>query len=134
MNRSMGSHNAARAQTTDGAHAGGTILVVDDEAPIVDVLCMLLEDEGYSVIGETDPVRAVHVIRQEHPCLMLTDVMMPGMSGYELASLAREIEPGMQVVFMSAVVEKAHHGRPFIAKPFDLGQIIDMIEDQLRVS
>jgi CheY-like chemotaxis protein len=133
MNRAAGSPQAG-ARTIDTGSGAGMILVVDDEAPIVDVLCMLLEDEGFTVIGETDPVRAVHVIREARPSLMLTDVMMPGMSGYELASLAREIEPDMQVVFMSAVVEKAHHGRPFIAKPFDLGQVIDMVDDQLRVS
>lgn len=124
----------ARAEADEAGNEAGTILVVDDEAPIVDVLCMLLEDEGFAVIGETDPLRAVHVIRHEHPCLMLTDVMMPGMSGYELASLASSIEPGMQVVFMSAVVERAHQGRPFLAKPFDLGQVIDMVDTQLRVS
>src|SRR5687767_5442030 len=108
MNRAAGSPQAG-ARTIDTGSGAGMILVVDDEAPIVDVLCMLLEDEGFTVSGETDPVRAVHVIREARPCLMLTDVMMPGMSGYELASLAREIEPDMQVVFMSAVVEKAHH-------------------------
>ncbi len=125
---------SAREQTTGISADGGTILVVDDEASIVDVLCMLLEDEGFTVIGVTDPLRAVHVIRRHRPSLLLTDVMMPGMSGYELASMAESIEPDMQIVFMSAVVEKAHHDRPFIAKPFDLGQVMDVVDDQLRAS
>jgi CheY-like chemotaxis protein len=124
----------ARMQTPENSAAAGPILVVDDEAPIVDVLCMLLEDEGFTVIGETDPLRAVHHIRRDRPSLLLTDVMMPGMSGYELASLAESIEPAMQVVFMSAVVEKARHGRPFIPKPFDLGQVVHVVDDQLRAS
>ncbi len=108
--------------------------MVDDEASIVNVLCMLLEDEGFAVIGETDPLRAAHVIRRHQPRLLLTDVMMPGMSGYELAALAESIEPDMPVVFMSAVVDRGRPGRPFIAKPFDLGQVMDVVDDQLRAS
>jgi CheY-like chemotaxis protein len=133
MIRSTGSPTA-QAEASDSDTETGTILVVDDEAPIVDVLCMLLEDEGFLVIGETDPMHAVHVIRHERPSLMLTDVMMPGMSGYELASLAASIEPDMQVVFMSAVMERADPGRPFLAKPFDLGHVIDLVGAQLRAS
>jgi CheY-like chemotaxis protein len=124
----------SRMQATEPPRGTGTILVVDDEASIVDVLCMLLEDEGFTVIGVTDPLQAVPVIRRHRPSLLLTDVMMPGMSGYELASLAESIEPGMQVVFMSAVVEKSRHDRPFIAKPFDLARVMDVVGDQLRAS
>ena len=133
MNRAAEPH-PARMQTTEPTADAGMILIVDDEASIVDVLCMLLEDEGFSVIGVTDPLRAVRAIRRYRPSLMLTDVMMPGMSGYELASMAESIEPEMQVVFMSAVVDRARHGRPFIAKPFDLGQVMDVVDDQLRAS
>jgi CheY-like chemotaxis protein len=108
---------------------------VDDEPAIVEVLCLLLEDEGFEVIGETNPVEAVHTIRREQPSLILTDVMMPGMTGYELASLASSIDPNVQVVFMSAVVESwANRGHPFLAKPFDLAQVIDLVEDHMRAS
>ena len=124
----------SRMRTTDIPAGRGTILVVDDEASIVSVLCLLLEDEGFTVIGVSDPRQAIPVIRRHRPSLLLTDVMMPGMSGYELASLAESIEPGMQVVFMSAVIEKSRHDRPFIAKPFDLGRVIDVVGDQLRAS
>lgn len=123
----------APAAQAPQAH-GETILVVDDEASIVNVLCMLLEDEGFDVIGETDPYRAAQAIRRHHPCLLLTDIMMPGMSGYELAALAESIEPDMPVVFMSAVVDKGRRGRPFIAKPFDLGHVMDVVDDELRAS
>lgn len=121
-------------RTKPGNEQEGTILVVDDEESIVSVLCMLLEDEGFAVIGETDPLRAAHAIRQYRPCLLLTDVMMPGMSGYELAALAESIEPDMRVVFMSAVVDRGRRGRPFIAKPFDLGEVVDVVDDELRAS
>jgi two-component system cell cycle sensor histidine kinase/response regulator CckA len=124
----------SRMRTTDIPAGRGTILVVDDEASIVSVLCLLLEDEGFTVIGVSDPRLAIPAIRRHRPSLLLTDVMMPGMSGYELASLAESIEPGMQVVFMSAVIEKSRHDRPFIAKPFDLGRVIDVVDNQLRAS
>ncbi len=103
-------------QTTSPEPATQRVLVVDDEASIVEVLCMLLEDEGFVVIGETDPARAVRAIRREHPDLLLTDVMMPGMSGYELASVATSIDPEIQVVYMSAVVEpRETSSGPFLA-------------------
>lgn len=133
MSRFAEPHATQAEVETTNAH-GETILVVDDEASIVAVLCMLLEDEGFAAIGETDPLKAAHAIRSYHPCLLLTDIMMPGMSGYELAALAEAIEPDMHVVFMSAVVDNGRRGRPFIAKPFDLGQVMDVVDDALRAS
>lgn len=111
------------------------ILVVDDEAPIVELLCMVLEEEGFSVTGATSGYRAAELIRTNAPDLVLTDVMMPGMNGYDLAQLARETRPETRVVLMSAAVQPpSDRPFPFIAKPFDLSTMIGLIEGELRAS
>ncbi|HEV2127855.1 MAG TPA: response regulator [Thermomicrobiales bacterium] len=109
------------------------ILVVDDEPGIVDLLCMLLEEEGFEAAGVTSGYGAAEMIRSERPDLMLTDVMMPGMTGYDLAELAAGVHPQMRVVLMSAAVDPPSKSRfPFVSKPFDLGNVVHVIDETLR--
>jgi DNA-binding NtrC family response regulator len=111
------------------------ILVVDDERAIVDLLCMMLEEEGFRVTGVTTGHGAAEVIRNRPPDLMLTDVMMPGTTGFDLAELAADVQPEIRVVLMSAAVDSSAVRKfPFIPKPFDLGSVIDIIEAELRAS
>ncbi len=118
---------------TDSDTRRARVLVVDDERPIVDLLCMLLEDEGFDVTGETAGQDALEMLHCEHPDVIITDVMMPGMTGYELARAAKEIDPDVRVVIMSAVTEPPGHLRyPFLSKPFDLSEVVDVVDAQLR--
>lgn len=111
------------------------VLVVDDEYPIVELLCMVLEDEGFRVTGKTSGSEAVKSIQADRPDIILTDVMMPGMTGYELARVAASIDPDIRVVFMSAVVDPPESiGQPFLPKPFDLSAVIDVVDEQLQAS
>ncbi|MDQ4045441.1 MAG: response regulator [Chloroflexota bacterium] len=111
------------------------ILVVDDESGIVELLCMLLEEEGFDVVGATSGHGAAEMIRNVRPDLVITDVMMPGMTGYDLADLAAGVHPEIRVVLMSAAVDPpANTEFPFVSKPFDLGRVVDVIEETLRAS
>jgi len=104
-----------------------TVLLVEDEAELRDLLAEVLEDTGYTVLRAGDGAEAVKVCAErERPIdLLLTDVVMPGMSGRELAARVQPLRPAMKVLYMSGYTDGAivHHGvlEPgiaFIQKPF----------------
>ena len=80
-----------------------TVLVVDDEPPIVEIIQDILESLGYRVLSTSDPERAVAILDEDpgpiH--LLLTDVMMSGRSGFEVAERVQHRWPEVQVIFMS---------------------------------
>jgi PAS domain S-box-containing protein len=82
---------------------GETILVVEDEAGVRDVTCRILRDYGYEVVAAADPVKALALARSGAvtPAVLLTDVVMPGMSGKDLAAAFRSFSPDTPVVYMS---------------------------------
>jgi len=80
-----------------------TVLVVDDEPPIVEIVHDILESRGYRVLATTEPDRALAILDEEpgpiH--LVLTDVMMPSRSGFEIAERVQNRWPEVRVIFMS---------------------------------
>src|ERR687889_71156 len=106
-----------------------TILVVDDEPLIRDVVVDLLRDEGYEVVTADDGYAAVEVFQKDAPRLVLMDVMMPRMDGREACRAMREHAPGdgLCVILMSATVEPVDLDpgvRGFLRKPVDLDQLL----------
>ena len=77
------------------------ILIVDDEAPIREVLSTFLNDIGYETYAVADGESAIEWLGQEQPDLILLDVRMPGMSGLEVLRNARQIYPNMPVIMIS---------------------------------
>ena len=74
-------------QDTSGvgpAHKQAKILVVDDERSLVDLVRSYLEAEGFAVLAAYDGVSAVERTRQEHPDLVILDLMLPGIDGIEV--------------------------------------------------
>jgi signal transduction histidine kinase/PAS domain-containing protein/CheY-like chemotaxis protein len=106
-----------------------TLLVVEDEASILDVTTMILTRLGYRVLPASDPGAAL-ALAKEHADeihLLVTDVVMPGMNGLELATELQTLFPGIKRLFMSGYTADviAHHGvldegLQFIHKPFSL--------------
>ena len=118
-----------RAADVPSQRAGGseTILLVEDEAIIRELTVQILESNGYEVLEAMSGTEALHIaVDHGTPIhLLLTDVMMPGMNGKELADRLRRHHPDMRVLFMSGYDEsqidreEADDGdTAFLPKPF----------------
>ena len=114
------------------AESGATVLVVDDE-PLVRMLVVdLLEDNGYVAIEAGDGPQALKVLRSEARIdLLITDVGLPnGMNGRQVADAARELRPGLKVLFVTGYAENAvlNHGHlepgmQIVTKPFQMEEL-----------
>ena len=111
-----------------GPLSGATILVVEDEEPVREVCRRALSRTGYRVLSARNGDDALDALRQTREAvdLIITDVVMPGTSGYELFRALRETAPDSCVMFMSGCAAEtlAEQGIPldqvaFISKPFD---------------
>ncbi|MBI4589551.1 MAG: GAF domain-containing protein [Candidatus Rokubacteria bacterium] len=119
-----------------------TILLVEDESELRELACEILGGTGYTVLAATDGVEALRV-SQAHPGpihLLVTDVVMPKMSGRELADRLAPIRPAIKTLYMSGYTDDAivHHGvlDPgvfLIEKPFTpdalLGRIREVLDE-----
>ncbi len=111
-----------------------TILVADDEAPIAELLADLLEEVGYRVLLAYNGADALALIEREHPDLLLTDNMMPRLSGLQLiAHLHDHPALALPVILMSAVTPEPTPPPPvaFMPKPFDLDQMLALVAEFL---
>lgn len=102
-----------------------TVLIVDDEPPLTDVICLLVEDLGHRALTASNGVEALEIAEREHPDLVISDIMMPLMSGDELCRRLKEAPDlrGMKVILMSAAGSRRAEGTgadAFVHKPFDL--------------
>jgi two-component system cell cycle sensor histidine kinase/response regulator CckA len=119
-----------------------SILIVEDEDMLRGLIRELLEIKGYYVLEASHGVEALEAIRNAaRPVdLVLTDVVMPQMSGSELVEKLKQELPGLKVIFMSgytgannAAVHKnlGMPGVAFLQKPFRLNALIGMVEGLL---
>ena len=119
----------------------GTLLVVEDEETVRSFLCRILEQAGYSVIQAATGERALE-IEAGHPGqidLLFTDVVMPGMSGRELADILRSRRPGLPVLYASGYNEEMiaergvlGPGVGYLPKPYTGAEILQRLRDLLK--
>lgn len=116
------------------------ILVVDDEAPLTEVLRECLRGEGHEVVICNDPTAALHAALEEKPDLALIDYQMPSLNGVQLlAELRARPETNLlPVLFISgtAAVRFAGQVPPeprvrFLAKPMDMDALVTMVREML---
>jgi two-component system, cell cycle sensor histidine kinase and response regulator CckA len=105
-----------------------TILVVDDDRPIANVLADLLCDEGYDVRTAYDGQAALREIEREPVDLIVSDVSMPTLDGPTLVRRLRERGESTPVILMSAVYQDIDiPGVEFMPKPFDVGHLANLV-------
>jgi FixJ family two-component response regulator len=111
-------------------------MVVEDQDPVRRQACRILEDNSYSVRQAASADEALE--RWEPVDVLVTDVVMPGMSGQQLAEHARERAPDLRVVFMSGHTDDVlvHDGArqgdiAFVQKPFTRDSLLRAVEEAL---
>ncbi len=117
-----------------------TILLVDDEPKMRDVLCVALETAGYRTLAAEGGQSALALIEQEDIDLVLSDLRMPGMTGRELLAEIKRIRPTLPVVLMTAystvkdAVQAIKEGAfDYIDKPFEMEELEATIANALRL-
>jgi PAS domain S-box-containing protein len=124
----------------DAPHgAGQTILVAEDETELGDAVARILTQSGYRVLSADSGPQALQ-LDAEHGCdLLLTDVVMPDMSGRQLARELQHRQPGLRVLYMSGytngLLDAANtpdHGVTVIEKPFTAHRLLTEIDTMLH--
>lgn len=119
-----------------------SILIVDDTQQNVQVLSQILRDSGYKVLAAFNGPDAINLVKKRTPDLILLDVMMPGMSGFEVAQklIGEEGYTGIPIIFLSALDEteakvKAFEsgGVDYVTKPFQAKEVLARIELHLKL-
>ncbi len=119
---------------------GGTILIVEDDCDLRSFLAEILSDLGYRVQSAADADDALSILKQEEAQidLLLTDIIMPGMNGRELARCAQRLRPDLPVLYMTGYARDAimHHGRldegvEFLQKPIAQAHLAARVRDIL---
>ena len=113
--------------------AAKRVLVVEDDASIRETLELVLEEEGYDVRGAPDGRMALEVSAHWHPNLILLDMKMPVMNGWQMAAEYRlRPEPRAPIVVLTAAQDAARWAQEISAdgvlpKPFELDQLLEIV-------
>jgi CheY-like chemotaxis protein len=114
-----------------------TILIVEDDSDVRDVVVKILLAKNFNVLTAGDGYEAIRTLVGSPVDLMLTDIVMPGLSGYELAAQARLIRPSMRIMYATGYDGQAP-GRQLAAtherilfKPLRAAELVSEIEQVL---
>lgn len=127
-----------RFREKDGAPVSRTILVVDDEPPIVTLLDYELTRRGYRVVAARDGASALELVRREHPDLIILDLMLPAVSGLDVL---REVKAQEEIPVIMLTARKDEVDRvvglelgadDYVTKPFSLRELMARVQALLR--
>jgi CheY-like chemotaxis protein len=114
------------------------ILIVDDDNAVRDVVVRMPSANGFGVLTASDGSEALRILGQRSVDLLFTDIVMPGMDGVELARHARQVRPGLKVLFgtgyaqtgyaQKAIERDAIHQARVVYKPFRQAELVKEIE------
>jgi nitrogen-specific signal transduction histidine kinase/CheY-like chemotaxis protein len=122
-------------QAAQKVNRSAVILFVDDDPLIAMSTTEMLEDLGHRVIGANSGLHALDILRSEQPIdLMMTDHVMPGMTGVELAAASREVRPSLPILLATGYAELPEGAQldlPRLAKPYHQDQLRDRLDQLL---
>lgn len=117
-----------------------TVLIVEDDRNIADLLRLYLEKEGYEVVIANDGLKGVELFKSSQPSLVLLDVMLPGMDGWGVCRAIRS-ESKTTIIMLTAKSETEDKvsglkqgADDYITKPFEMKEVLARIEAVLRRS
>jgi signal transduction histidine kinase/CheY-like chemotaxis protein len=123
------------AHVAPKVNRSAVILFVDDDPLIAMSTMEMLEDLGHRVIGANSGLHALDILKSEQPIdLMMTDHVMPGMTGIELAAASREVRPSLPILLATGYAdlpEGAQLDLPRLAKPYHQDQLRDRLDQLL---
>ena len=112
------------------------ILVIDDEPEITEIIDMFLSEQGFKVFVENDPYKAVETAKNINPDLILLDIMMPGVDGYDICKSLKNTPDyaSIPVIFLTGKERDDDMGRSFkaggdmfIKKPFSCERLLEIV-------
>jgi len=121
--------------------AGETILVIDDEANIVELARMYLEQEGFRVQSAGDGAKALEMLARQPPALMVLDLMLPEVDGWEVCRRVRagKAAPDLPIIMLTArdddvdkIVELELGADDYVTKPFNPRELVARVKAILR--
>lgn len=115
------------------------VLVVEDDNNIRKGLCQILLDEGYEPIEAASGDKAIEIFKNQSPDLVCLDIMMPGMSGYDVCKKIRATNETVPIIFLSAKSEEIDKvlglelgADDYITKPFGVKEVVARIRAVTR--
>jgi CheY-like chemotaxis protein len=114
-----------------------TILLADDDPDLREMIVATLVEAGYTVLTAADGYDAVRILSENWVNLLITDVTMPGIDGFELARQAKVMRPSIHVIYLSGYSLPAGKSGgptygPILQKPMRVDDLLDEISRQLK--
>jgi len=113
-----------------------TILLVDDDPELKEIVAEALAQPGYAVVTASDGYEAIRILADHWVSILITDIKMPGLNGFELARQARVMRPNIQVIYLSGYpVEGARGLGPIygavLKKPLRMSDLLAEVSGRL---
>jgi DNA-binding response OmpR family regulator len=131
-----GENSAVASAFHEGMMPLPTILLVDDDLDLREVVAAILAAPGYTVLAASDGYEALRILVDRDVDLLITDVQMPGISGFELARQAKLMRPRLHVIYISGRTSKPDRLGPIygvlVRKPVRGRELLTIVEREMR--